>query len=166
VTGVAHEGLAAKLESVLDPAAEENGLELVAVEQAGGRKAPVIRVLLDREGGINLDALCEANGWVEDAIEKSGLVRGSYTLEVSSPGVDRPLRKREDFERFAGETATVKAKQSAGARTTWTGVLLGVEGDSVLIESDGKRFDIPFESVVKARLKGVVCFSREGVPNK
>ena len=87
--------LAKRLEELLEPIAEKNGFELVAVEQAGGRKAPVIRVLLDREGGVNLDAICEANRWVTEAIDEADPLSSPYMLEVSSPGVDRPLRKRD-----------------------------------------------------------------------
>ena len=62
-----------------------------------------------------------------------------YTLEVSSPGVDRPLRKRDDFDRFAGETVTVKAKPAGEKRSAWTGTLVGLEGDDVVLEVDGEQ---------------------------
>jgi len=153
--------LAKRLEELLEPIAEKNGFELVAVEQAGGRKAPVIRVLLDREGGVNLDAICEANRWVTEAIDEADPFSSPYMLEVSSPGVDRPLRKRVDFERFSGEAVTVKAKPSGEKRSTWTGTLVGLEGDDVVLEIDGEQVRVPYESVQKARLKGVVSFNRE-----
>ena len=150
------------LEELLEPVAESRGFELVAVEQAGGRHTPIIRVLLDREGGIDLDAVCDANDWVSAAIEEADPIPGPYTLEVSSPGVDRPLRKREDFVRFAGETTTVKTKPTGRpGRSAWTGMLLGIEGDDVVLEVDGERVAIPFETVQKARIKGVVSFNKE-----
>ncbi len=158
---MAYTDLSSKLEQIIEPVAEAHGYELVAVEQAGGHKAPVIRVLLDREGGIDLDAICQANAWVDESIENSGLLRGTYTLEVSSPGIDRPLRKPSDYERFAGETVTVKAKPSGSKRSAWTGTLLGLKDDVIALEVDGENVDIPLESVVKARLKGVVSFKRE-----
>jgi ribosome maturation factor RimP len=154
--------IARALTELLEPLAEENGFELVAVEQAGGRKTPVIRVLLDREGGLDIDAICAANRWVGEAIDAADPISGPYTLEVSSPGVDRPLRTREHFERFAGETVTIKAKPHEGARGGWTGTLRGLDGDNVVLEVDGETMRIPFESVHKARLKGVVSFNREG----
>lgn len=152
--------LAKRVEELLEPVAERHGFELVAVEQAGGRKTPVIRVLLDREGGVNLDAICEANAWVSETLDTEDPVSGSYTLEVSSPGVDRPLRKRADFDRFAGDTVTVKARPSGGARGAWTGVLLGMEGDDVVLEVEGERVRIAFDDVQKARIKGVVSFNQ------
>lgn len=153
--------VAKRIEGLLDPLAEQHGFELVAVEQSGGRHTPVIRVLLDREAGLDLDAICLASSWVSEAIEADDPVSGSYTLEVSSPGVDRPLRKRSDFERFAGETVTIKAKPSGGARAAWTGTLVGMDGDDVVLDVEGERVKIAFENVQKARIKGVVSFNKE-----
>jgi len=154
--------LAKRIEELLEPVADEHGFELVAVEQSGGRHTPVIRVLLDREEGVNLDAICEANQWVSDAIDAADPVSSPYTLEVSSPGIDRPLRKRSDFERFSGETVTLKAKPGGPGRHAWTGTLVGLEGDDVVLDVDGERVAVHFDSVTKARLKGVVSFKERG----
>jgi len=154
--------IARTITELLEPVAQSHGFELVAVEQAGGRKSAVIRVLLDRESGVDLDAICSANQWVTEAIDAADPMSGPYTLEVSSPGVDRPLRTREHFERFAGETVTVKTKPHTGSRSAWTGTLSGIEGDDVVLEVDDETVRIPFESVQKARLKGVISFNREG----
>lgn len=153
--------VAKRIEEILEPLAEQHGFELVAVEQSGGRHSMIVRVLLDREGGMNLDAIYEANTWVSDALDAEDPIPGPYNLEVSSPGVDRPLRKRSDFERFAGETVTVKGKHTGHGRAAWTGTLVGLEGDDVVLDIDGERVAIPFESVQKARLKGVVSFEQE-----
>lgn len=152
--------VARRLEELLEPVAAAHGLELVAVEQAGGRKSLIVRVLLDAEGGIDLDAICSANAWINDAIDENDPVGGPYTLEVSSPGIDRPLRKRSDYERFVGETVTVKTARAGTGRSAWTGVLVGLEGESVVLDVDGERVEIALDSVQKARLKGVVDFSR------
>lgn len=157
---MAIEDLAARLMTILDPQAEAHGFELVAVEQAGGRGMPIIRVMLDREGGITIDALAKANEWIAEVLDGDSPINGPYTLEVSSPGVDRPLVRKSDFERFAGETATISALSDEGRRATRTGILLGMEGDTVLLEVDGERQEIPYESIKKARLKGVVDFGK------
>lgn len=153
--------LATRIEEILAPIAERNGFELVAVEQAGGRHTPVIRVLLDREGGLNLDAVCAANSWVNEALEEADPVSGPYTLEVSSPGIDRPLRKLEDFTRFAGETVTVKSRPEGEATRSITGTLIGVDGTTVIVEVEGEHTKIEHESIIKARIKGVVDFNTE-----
>jgi len=159
---VATTDIARLLTDVLDPVAESHGFELVAVEQSGGRKAPIIRVLLDREGGVDLDAICSANAWVDQALEGISALQGPYTLEVSSPGVDRPLRKFSDFDRFAGETVVVTTRAQGESRTKWTGTLGGIDGDTVIVEANGEKFRIAYDDIVKARLKGVVSFKREG----
>lgn len=154
--------LARRVEELLEPQAEANGFELVAVEQAGGRHVPVIRVLLDREGGINIDDLTAANEWVSAVLDDADVISGSYTLEVSSPGIDRPLRKLVDFERFVGETATLKTRAASTGRTTWTGRVDAVEGETIVLDVDGQRVAVPFDEILKARLKGVVDFGKGG----
>jgi ribosome maturation factor RimP len=150
--------LAEKVEALLAPEAARHGFELVAVETAGGHHQPVIRVFLDREGGIDLEAICDANEWVDAVVESSAGLTGPYTLEVSSPGVDRPLRKLADFQRFAGERAKIKTVPIEG-RSSFTGTIEGVEGDEILFGlEDGTSVRIPFGSVVKARLKPDVAF--------
>jgi ribosome maturation factor RimP len=143
----------------LAPEARAHGFELVAVEQAGGRGMPVIRVLLDREGGVDLDAIASANGWVAEIIDASDPFQHPYTLEVSSPGIDRPLTKRDDFTRFVGQTISLKV-EATGTRKSWTGELLGMEGDEVVLSVDGERVCIPYETIQKARLRGVVDFGK------
>lgn len=153
--------LAAKLESVLEPLAADHGLELVAVEVAGGRRTPLIRVLLDCVGGIDLEALTGANRWISETLDAEESMRGPYTLEVSSPGVDRPLRKMSDFERFLGETAHVKTRAAKG-RSAWTGTIVAAKHGEVTLDVDGEEVRIPFEEITKARLKGVVDFGKGG----
>jgi len=153
--------VATRLYDALEPEAQARGLELVAVEQAGGRGMPVIRVLLDREGGIDLDAVSAANSWVSAIIDAEDPFASPYTLEVSSPGVDRPLTKLADFARFTGEVATLKVA-GAGPRTAWTGEIVTVEDDNVVISVDGEPVSVPYSSIVKARLKGVVDFKGKG----
>ncbi|PKQ17337.1 MAG: ribosome maturation factor [Actinobacteria bacterium HGW-Actinobacteria-7] len=153
--------LVEKLTTLLEPLAIEHGFELVAVEQSGGHKSTVIRVLLDCEDDLDIDAICAANAWVSEAIDEADPIAGSYTLEVSSPGVDRPLRTREHFERFAGETISVKIHAPGSERSSWSGRLVGVEGSDVVLEVDDEHVRIPLDSVQKARLKGVVSFNQE-----
>jgi ribosome maturation factor RimP len=151
--------LLARLTAALEPEASAHGYELVAIEQAGGRGTPVLRVLLDREGGLDLDAIASANAWVSEILDAQDPFAHAYMLEVSSPGIDRPLTKRDDFTRFAGQTVNLKV-HSAEKRKSWTGEIVGNEGDDVVLSVDGERVAIPYETIQKARLKGVVDFGK------
>lgn len=154
--------LAEKIEALLAPLAEREGFELVAVEMAGSHKQPVVRVLLDRENGLDLDALCAANNWIADTLDaEESILHGAYTLEVSSAGIDRPLRKLADFERFAGSEAKLKTVPAEG-RTTYTGTIAGVDDDIVVLDVDGQPVRIPYGAISKAHLKGTVDFSKKG----
>lgn len=151
-----------KVEELLAPVAAREGYELVAVETAGATKAPVVRVYIDREGGIGIDQLVDANRWISDALEAEDPVSSSYTLEVSSPGVDRPLTKLDHFEKFCGHTAKLKTTPIEG-RSSFRGTITGVEGDTVVFDiEDGDTVRIPHASITKARLKGTVDFCKKG----
>ena len=148
-----------RLSAALEPQAAIHGFELVAVEQAGGRGMPVLRVLLDREEGLDLDAIASANQWVAEVIDAAEPFAHPYTLEVSSPGIDRPLNKPEDFGRFAGQTVNLKVAAYEN-RKSWTGELVGIEGEDVVLIVDGERVSVPYETIQKARLRGAVDFGR------
>jgi ribosome maturation factor RimP len=151
--------LASQLSALLEPEANAHGLELVAVEIVGGRGTRVIRVLLESEEGTDLDAIGSASRWVSDLFDEADPVSAPYVLEVSSPGIDRPLVKRADFARFAGGAVRMTVFKE-GKRASVNGVLLGIEGDEVVVEVDGDRVCVPYETIQKARLKGVVDFGQ------
>ena len=89
----------------MEPRAASEGVEVVTVEIVGSRKAPTIRVYLDTAKGISFDEITAAQVWVNEIMDEIDPFPGAYTLEVSSPGIDRPLRTPEHFERFAGDEA-------------------------------------------------------------
>ena len=149
-----------QLTELLEPAAEANGFELVAVEIVGGKGTQVVRVLLDRRDGTDIDAISSASHWVSDLLDETDPISAPYVLEVSSPGIDRPLVKRADFARFAGETVSIKVLND-GKKATHKGVLVGIEGDDVTVDVDGEHVHVPYETIQKARLKGVVDFGKE-----
>ncbi len=153
------EALVARLEALLEPRALQHGYELVAVELAGGQGSPIVRVYLDREGGVDLDAIVAANEWVSATLDDADPIEGAYTLEVSSPGIDRPLRKIEDYQRFAGSVATLKTRPVEG-RTRFTGRIERLDGDVIVLDIDGTSVRIDFGDVRNARLKGDVDFGQ------
>jgi len=162
---VGSEHLAERIIRLLEPRAAEHGLEIVAVESAGGRKQPIVRVFLDREGGIDIEAISGANRWISEAFDEEPPIDGPYTLEVSSPGIDRPLRKRSDYERFVGQTAHIGMRQPIDGRGAFTGVLRGVAGDDVVLDVDGEETHLPLSLISKARLKAEIDFSKLESPN-
>ena len=148
--------------NALEPLAASHGLDLVTVEIAGTTKNPILRVFLDSPaGGIDLDQLANAQSWVDEKIEEIDPFQYSYILEVSSPGIDRPLRKKQDFERFAGEDVRVFLKKGE-ARTKVFGVLQGVAGEDVLVcQENGEEEHIAFDRIKKANIIGKIDFNRK-----
>ncbi|MCE5191523.1 MAG: ribosome maturation factor RimP [Actinomycetia bacterium] len=144
---------AARLTAILEPLATDHGLELVAVEIVGQPGSRVVRVYLDREGGIDIETIARANAWISDALDDADVVTSGYTLEVSSPGIERPLRKASDWVRFSGRTAVVKTTHPIEGRSTFTGVIGGLEGDTAVIDIEDATFRIPVDAIRKAHLK-------------
>jgi ribosome maturation factor RimP len=145
--------VAERVHDLLEPLAIQRGLEFVAAEVAGAGPGTVVRVYLDRDGGIDLDTLTSANDWIGDALESDPPVAGSYTLEVSSPGIERPLRRSADFERFEGHRAQVKTHGPVDGRKVFTGAILAMEEDRVVIDCEDGRHAIPLGGIAKANLK-------------
>jgi ribosome maturation factor RimP len=150
----------------LEGAAAQHGLELVDVELSGSGAARIVRVYLDDPSAVqgpDIDVLVAANVWVEAIVEATDTSKGRYTLEVSSPGIDRPLRTLAHFMRFAsrGEIVQIKTVPVEG-RGNWTGELVAVEeadGQTfIVIDIEGMRHRIPFEQIQKARIKGKIDF--------
>ncbi len=148
-----------QLLDALAPRAAEEGVEIVTVEVAGAKKAPTIRVYIDVEGGVSFDELSAAQAWINDLMDELDPFPGAYTLEVSSPGIDRPLRTPEHFARFAGETAVVKTAAPLDGRSAFTGTIAGVADGVVELDVDGTAFRIPVSDIKRAHLKGAVDFS-------
>ncbi|MDR2197045.1 MAG: ribosome maturation factor RimP [Coriobacteriales bacterium] len=160
---------------ILESVAAAHGFELVDLQISGAQGARVVRVFLDRApeaGGLGIDALAEANAWVGPVVEELDPVSGRYTLEVSSPGIDRPLRTTAHFARFVGETVHL-ATESFEGRRSWTGELVGLEdvpvrpagaedareGEAlILLNIAGTVHRIPYGKIRKAHVKGRVDF--------
>jgi ribosome maturation factor RimP len=145
---------------IVGPVAEELGLELFDVEIAGAHHAPIVRVFLDREGGIDMDAIAKASRAVSEALEEADPIEGAYTLEVSSPGIDRPLRHLDDVRSYAGHTARFQLKEALDpveGRRRVTGRIIGVTGTDVTVDAEEAGVvTIPWGAVTTARLKGDV----------
>jgi ribosome maturation factor RimP len=142
----------------LEEAAPSFGFELVDVEVVGPVDARIVRVFLDREGGCGVEDLAQANSWVAPIVEEDDPEAGPYTLEVSSPGIDRPLRTLAHFARAIGEDARL-ATEPIDGRGAWTGTIIDVTDDAILLAVDGETRVIPYRALKKARLKGRIDFN-------
>lgn len=136
-----------------EPHAALLGLEVVDVQflKEGGQR--ILRVLIDREGGISLDD-CEALSKVlGEELDRADPIPCGYSLEVSSPGIERPLKKEQDFRRFAGRLINCRLYNPLLGRKNFSGVLLGLEGQDVLLEAEAVGIvRLPLASVASARL--------------
>ena len=152
----------AKIENLVMPILDELGFELVdLLLQQDGRQL-ALRIFIDKPGGITLDNCVEVSREVSAILEIEDPIRSAYRLEVSSPGLDRPLKKPADFERFAGHKIKLKTArmldpdERGHERKTFVGTLLGFEDDRVRLEQSDKRgglIVIPLNEIEKANLE-------------
>lgn len=150
----------ASLLAAIEPRAQREGLEVVTIEVVGSRKSPTIRVYLDKQGGIAFDDITAAQTWVNEIVDEIDPFPGAYMLEVSSPGIDRPLRTPEHFARFAGEEVYLMTIEPIEGSSRFTARLRGFDeqAQAVLLETGEKVLSIPLSIVKKAHVKGVIEF--------
>lgn len=129
------------------------GYELVGVEWVSHAKGRhLLRVYIDAEDGVNLTDCERVSHQVSGLLEVEDPVAGDYALEVSSPGLDRPLFELAHFARFVGQTARVKLYAALDGRSNYKGAITAVEGDEVVLEVDGEPVRLPFGKIASARL--------------
>ena len=141
-----------KLSQLLQPLVEGLGYEFVGLEHSSNPKNPVVVIYIDREEGIAIED-CEAvSREVAALLDVEDPIPGHYSLEVSSPGLDRPLFTIEQFARFAGQEANVTVYAPVDGRRKFRGIILAASGDTVTIEQDGAEVTLESSNIVKARL--------------
>lgn len=143
-----------RVREIAGRAATERGLELVHVEFAGGARAPIVRVFIDKPGGVTHEDCSEISRHLGTVLDVEDFIPDTYTLEVSSPGLERGLYSLADFERFAGRLARAKTRGAIGGQRNFRGRIEGVEGEDVLFEDRTTgRARIPFAEIAKANLE-------------
>lgn len=144
-----------RLEAIVAPTIESMGFELVRVMLTGGRR-PTLQIMAERAdgSGMNVDDCAEISRTVSAVLDVEDPIAGEYTLEVSSPGIDRPLTRLKDFRRYAGFEARVDLSAPFDGRKRFSGRLIGVDdADRVLVETEpGVREALPFEGIARAKL--------------
>lgn len=139
---------------LIEPTIRDLGFELVQVRMMGGARRTLQVMAEPADGGrtMTVDDCAAISRAVSAVLDVADPIEGAYSLEVSSPGIDRPLVRPVDFERFSGFEAKVECEPAVQGRKRFKGLLRGLEGTEVVIEEAGARMSIPFESVRKAKL--------------
>jgi ribosome maturation factor RimP len=141
-----------QLWDLLEPVIAGLGYELVEIEYLPNPKYGVLRVYIDQEQGIAVEDCKQVSDQVSALLDVEDPIPGHYNLEVSSPGLDRPLRTVEDFERFTGEIAKIRLGMPIGGQRNFKGRLAGVEDNAIRLDCENGQVTLPLASIDKARL--------------
>lgn len=141
-----------KVAKLVRPIIAASQMELVDVEYKKEGGHWYLRIFIDKDGGIDLDDCQSLSEQVSDRLDESDPIPGSYLLEVSSPGLERPLKKDADFSRFAGQEITVNTYAPVNGAKTFTGKLVGLRDGSIVLEVGGQEIAIPRQQTALAHL--------------
>jgi len=149
-----NDSIAARVQELAERVAIDHGLELVHAEVAGPDNKPIVRVFIDKPQGVTHDDCSEVSTHLGTILDVEDFIHASYTLEVSSPGLERGLYKRADYERFAGSNARMKTRQPIGGQRNFRGRLVGLEGDDVIFEDrTNGQVRVPLGLITKANIE-------------
>jgi ribosome maturation factor RimP len=145
----------AELQRLIEPAAEAEGLKLVRVKLIGGTSDPTLQVMAEdpKTRQLTLDECARLSRRLSDLLDEKDPIEHAYRLEVSSPGIDRPLTRMEDFDDWKGQEARIVLAEKLDGRKVFSGNLLGTEGETVLIEVPVQgAVGLPFAAIQSAKL--------------
>jgi len=142
-----------RIEQIIAPSVEAMGYEVVRVLLLGGQR-PTLQIMAERTDGapMTVEDCADISRSVSALLDVEDPIAGAYTLEVSSPGLDRPLTRFKDFERFAGFTAKLETRLAVDGRKRFKGTLKGTEGEDVLLDTDVGPARVAFDNVLRAKL--------------
>ena len=135
------------------PVCESEGMELIHVEFQRESAGRILRLYIDKPDGINLNDCVVISRQMGDIIDVNLDDIGPFSLEVTSPGLARPLSTQEDFEKFKGNRIKIKTNRSINGRKNFKGILLGISGGQVNLQLGEQIFEIPSQDILKARLE-------------
>jgi ribosome maturation factor RimP len=142
-----------RVHAIADPILFNEGIELVDIEYRRETKGWVLRLYMDKEGGVTLDDCTRVSQEVGRSLDVEDFIQTPYNLEVSSPGLTRPLKTEKDFMKYRYHLIQVKTVDPVVNRRRFKGRLLGISGNQIEIQSDEGVFQIPFSNVAKANLE-------------
>ena len=139
--------------SLIEPVVEGLGYEVVDIEYRPHPTNGLLRIYIDGPEGIQLDDCQLVSRQISSLLDVEDPIPGQFNLEISSPGMDRPLRKVKDFERFSGEVIKVKLSvPTLEGQRNFTGTLVGIKNEEVILEMDGETYYLPLDTIDKARI--------------
>lgn len=143
--------LESKVRTLIEPTVVRLGFDLIAVEWSGGRQGPILRVSIDAPAGVNADDCALVSEHLSPLLDAEDPIASSYHLEVSSPGIERPVQRRQDFERFVGYRVRIQLSEGP-PRRRYVGVIGLLDGDELRLSVDGAEHRIPLDLIERAHL--------------
>ncbi|MBI4468399.1 MAG: ribosome maturation factor RimP [Acidobacteria bacterium] len=140
---------------MVEPIAASKGFELVHLEIKGDRRHALLRVYIDKPGGITVDDCADFSGYLSTVLDVEDPIPYRYTLEVASPGIEREFYKKSDYERFRGESVKIQTHQPVEGRRTFHGTLIELRDEMVRIEERtlGREVRIPFPEIRRTQIE-------------
>ena len=140
-----------RLQALVEPILADRAMELVELSVRPQGRQQLIRLLVDRVGGVTIQQCAKVNTLVGEALETANLIEGSYLVEVSSPGLDRPLASKRDFERALGEELLVQTTSADGRIRELAGMLLAVQHEAIVLQMTAGNVTVPFTEIRHAK---------------
>lgn len=137
--------------TLVEPSIQRLGYDLVAVEWLGDAQGPILRISIDSPDGVHAKDCSTISRYIEPLLDEADPIESSYTLEVSSPGIDRPVQRLADFARFEGFRCRIRLEEGH-PRRRYSGVLRGVDEDEILVEVDGVVHRLVHDTIDRAHL--------------
>lgn len=141
------------LEQLIEPVVQSLGFEFWGLEFSGRGRSSLLRIYIESEQGISVEDCAQVSRQISALLDVEDPIPDEYTLEVSSPGMDRPLYRLEHFQRFAGHNVQLKLRVAYEGRRNFTGLLKGVEEDEIILQLDDAEYCFPFMTLEQARIK-------------
>jgi ribosome maturation factor RimP len=146
--------VAERVQEIAEQVAIDHGVELVHAEVSGPDGKPIVRIYIDKPGGVTHDDCSEVSLQFGTVLDVEDFIHSAYTLEVSSPGLERGLYKRADYERFTGRAAKIKTRTPVNGQRNFRGRILGIEQDDVVLDDrTSGRVNVPLVEIAKANLE-------------
>lgn len=145
--------LAEQVETLLTPSIEDMGFNVVQVKLLDGSKSKLLQIMAEKpDGTMNVDHCAEISHRVSAILDVEDIIPGQYRLEISSPGIDRPLVRHADYQTYLGHLAKIELALPVGGRKRFTGTLHALEGDQLTLDVDGKPVVLELTDVQSAKL--------------